>query len=94
VTATHGDVVREVAERVALWNEVRSDDFQDQVARLVDHARESFRDARGELPRAGADALYDALVSLALVADSAPITVRDACARALEAAEESRTARR
>lgn len=81
--------VREVAERVALWNEVRTDDFQDRVVRLVNEAREQFRDGvEGELPAAGADPLYDALIDVASEADSSPIGVRDACGRAFEAADE------
>ncbi len=85
------EVVRRVAEQVALWNEVRTDDFQDRVVRLVNGAREDFRDSLGELPRAGADALFDALMTMAIVAESSPIAVRDACARALELAIESTT---
>ena len=79
-------VLADVAERVALWNEFRTDDFQDRVLRLVHDARESWR-SRGELPRAGADNQYDALMSIAVVADSSPIAVRDACADALHESE-------
>jgi hypothetical protein len=80
-------VLAEVAERVALANEFRTDDFQDNVVRLVNEARESWRDRHGELPQRGADAAFDALMELAEMADSSPIAVRDAAARALLAAE-------
>ncbi len=84
--------VREVAERVALWNEVRTDDFQDRVVRLVNDAREQFRNgSESEVPGAGEDPLYDALTDIAAEADSSPIGVRDACARAFEAADEVMT---
>ena len=90
---SRGEVVRRVAESVALWNEVRTDDFQDRVVRLVNDAREHFRDGGGELPRPGADALFDSLVTMAVVAESSPITVRDACARALREAQQSSPSR-
>ena len=80
-------VLADVAERVALWNEFRTDDFQDRVARLVHDARESWR-VRGELPRPNADPMFDALLRVAEAADSSPITVRDACADALRESEE------
>ena len=69
---------------MALWNEFRTDDFQDRVVRLVNDARESWR-IDGELPRE--DPLLDALLSIAEVADSSPTAVRDACAEALRASE-------
>ena len=87
--ASRADTVRDVAERVALWNEVRTDDFQDQVVRLVNDARERFRGGpKRELPARGDDELLDSLFEIADVADASPITVRDACARALEVADE------
>jgi hypothetical protein len=82
------EIVDEVAERVALLNEFRTDDFQDEVVRLVSHARELWRDSGGELPRRGADPLLDALNTIADVADSSPIAVRDACAAAMRRAGE------
>ena len=82
------EAVRDVAECVSLWNEVRTDDFQDHVIRLVNSTREHLRDADGELPRRGTDPLDDALMGIADVADASPLAVRDACARVLEAAEE------
>lgn len=81
------EVLADVAERVALWNEFRTDDFQDRVARLVNGAREHWR-VRGELPAPGADPLFDALLRLAEVADSSPTAVRDACADALRESEQ------
>lgn len=80
------EVLADVAERVALWNEFRTDDFQDRVARLVHDAREHWR-VRGELPRPGTDAMFDTLLLIAEVADSSPIAVRDACAEALHESE-------
>ena len=80
-------ILAQVAEQVSLWNEFRTDDFQDRVVRLVHSARESWRMKGGELPRIGADPSFDALVGIADVADSSPITVRDACAAALRQAE-------
>ena len=82
----HSDVLADVARRVALLNEFRTDDFQDRVVRMVNDARDNWR-KNGELPRFGTDAAYDALVSIASVADSSPIAVRDACAAALDASE-------
>ena len=81
------DVLASVAERVALSNEFRTDDFQDRVAHLVSDAREHWR-VRGELPAPGADPMFDALLSLVEVADSSPTAVRDACADALRESEE------
>jgi hypothetical protein len=80
-------VLADVAERVALWNEFRTDDFQDRVVRLVNDAREAWR-VRGELPAYGDDAMFDTLMSIAEVADSAPTAVRDACADALRESDE------
>jgi len=80
-------VLADVAERVALWNEFRTDDFQDNVVRLVNDARENWRDRHGELPRRGQDESFDALMDLADMADGSPIAVRDSAARALLAAE-------
>lgn len=77
-------VLADVAERVALLNEFRTDDFQDRVVRLVNDARESWR-VHGDLP--DHDPMLDALLGIATVADSSPITVRDACAEALRASE-------
>ena len=91
-TAQRAEVLAEVAERVALRNEFRSDVFQDDVVRMVNGAREQWRDARGELPGYGADALFDALRRLAEESDSSPIAVRDACAAAFRAAEHARLA--
>jgi len=89
MAGSRADTVRDVAERVALWNEVRTDDFQDQVVRLVNDARERFRGgAKRELPARGDDELLDSLFEIADVADASPITVRDACAHALEVADE------
>ena len=48
-------MLRDVAERVSLWNEFRTDDFQDAVAKLVFGARELWRQGDGELPRRGTD---------------------------------------
>lgn len=79
----------ETAERIALRNEFRSDDFQDQVVRFVADAREHWRDDNGELPPRGADPLLDALQAMADVSDSSPVAVRDACAEALRAAEDA-----
>lgn len=86
-------VLAEVAERVALWNEFRTDDFQDNVVRLVNGARERWRDKDGELPRPGTDPLFDALMGLAEAADGSPLAVRDAAARALAVAEDLRVTR-
>jgi len=89
MAGSRADTVRDVAERVALWNEVRTDDFQDQVVRLVNDAREQFRGGpKRELPARGDDELLDSLFEIADVADASPITVRDACAHALEVADE------
>jgi len=82
----HAEVLADVAERVALSNEFRTDDFQDRVAHLVNDAREHWR-VRGELPARGDDAMFDALLSIAEVADSSPIAVRDACGDALHESE-------
>ncbi len=90
--AERARVLADVAERVALINEFRSDNFQDGVARLVNEARERWRDAHGDLPRWGSDPTFDALNGLAEAADSSPIAVRDAAARALEVAEGVRVA--
>jgi hypothetical protein len=88
------DVVAGVAEHAALLNEFRTDAFQDEVVRLVNNARELWRDAGGELPRRGADPLLDALNTIADVADSSPIAVRDACADAMRrAGEDAKVAR-
>jgi hypothetical protein len=87
------DALADVAECVALWNEFRTDDFQDNVVRQVNDARERWRGDDGELPRRGSDPLFDALMGMADAADSSPVVVRDACAEALRAAEELRTAR-
>ncbi len=86
-TEKRRQTLAEVAERVALWNEFRTDDFQDNVVRLVNDVREQWRDRHGELPRRGADEAFDALMDLAEMADSSPIAVRDSAARALLAAE-------
>ncbi len=86
-------LLADVAERVALLNEFRTDDFQDLVVRLVKDAREHWRDDRGELPPLGCDPLFDALVAIADESDSSPTGVRDACARALSAAVEALGAR-
>jgi hypothetical protein len=85
-------VLGQVAERVALWNEFRTDDFRDHVAHLVSNAREHWRE-RDELPPRGADRLFDALMHVADIADSSPIAVRDACAEAMRAAEDATVAR-
>jgi hypothetical protein len=86
------DTLATVAERVALWNEFRTDGFQDTVVRQVNSARERWRGDDGELPRRGRDPMFDALLGLADAADSSPLAVRDACAEALRVAEELRTA--
>ena len=51
--AQRAQILADVAERVALWNEFRTDDFQDRVVRLVNSEREHWRSDRGELPRIG-----------------------------------------
>jgi hypothetical protein len=86
-------VLRDVAERVSAWNEVRTDDFQDAVAKLVFGARELWRGGDGELPRRGADAGFDALTDLVGAADSSPTAVRDATARVLRAADGAKATR-
>ena len=90
--AERSRTLSEVAERVALLNEFRTDDFQDEVVRIVQDARESWRDG-DDLPRRGSDATYDALMGLADAADGSPIAVRDVCAAAFRVAEDSRVAR-
>lgn len=75
-----------VAERVALLNEFRTDDFQDRVVRLVNDARESWR-SDGDLPRRGQDTTFDSLLRMAEAADGPPLAVRDACAEALRESE-------
>ena len=87
------DALTQVAESVALLNEFRTDDFQDSVVHQVNDARERWRGDDGELPRRGGDPVFDALMGMADAADSSPVAVRDACAEALRAAEELRTAR-
>ena len=81
-------VLAETAECVALWNEFRSDNFQDSVVRLVNGAREHWRGRGGELPKRGSDEMFDALMGLADESDASPIAVRDVCAEAFRAAEE------
>ena len=88
-TRQRADVLAEIAERVALRNEFRTDTFQDDVMRMVNAAREQWREEGGELPGYGVDRLFDALRRLAEEADSSPIAMRDACAAALRAAEEA-----
>jgi hypothetical protein len=90
---TRSDVLAEVAERIALWNEFRTDDFQDRVVRAVNSAREHWRDERGELPPRGTDPMFDALMGMADEADASPIAVRDTCAAAMRVAESARAAR-
>ena len=86
---SRADRVHDLAERVALWNEVRTDDFQDQVVRLVNDAREVFRGGpENDVPKRGVDPLLDVLYEIADSADASPIAVRDACAHALEVAED------
>lgn len=85
-------ILADVAERVALLNEFRTDDFQDQVVRLVSDARESWRKDQ-ELPARGADPMLDALLAMGDMADSSPIAVRDACAAAFAAAGDARVTR-
>ena len=80
-------LLAEAAERVALLNEFRSDNFQDSVVRLVNDARESWRGRDGELPRRGSDPMFDALMGLSDESDASPIAVRDVCAEAFRAAE-------
>jgi hypothetical protein len=82
-------VLAQAAERVALLNEFRSDNFQDSVARLVNDARESWRGRDGDLPKRGADPMFDALMGLADQSDASPLAVRDVCAEALRAAEDA-----
>jgi hypothetical protein len=82
-------VLAEAAERVALWNEFRTDDFQDSVNRVVNEARQSWRGRDGELPKRGTDPMFDALMGLADECDASPIAVRDVCAVALRAAEDA-----
>jgi hypothetical protein len=82
-------LLADAAERVALWNEFRSDDFQDRVVRLVNDARESWRGRDGDLPKRGSDPMFDALMGLADECDASPIAVRDVCAEAFRAAEEA-----
>jgi hypothetical protein len=82
-------VLAEVAERVALWNEFRSDIFQGSVVRLVNDARENWRGGNGDLPKRGSDAMFDALMGLADECDASPTAVRDVCAQALRAAEDA-----
>jgi len=91
-TRERAQVLADVAERVALWNEFRTDDFQDRVVRLVSSAREHWR-TEGELPRSGRDEMFDALLGMADNADGSMVTVRDACAEALRAAEVATLAR-
>ncbi len=79
-------VLAEAAERVALLNEFRSDNFQNSVVRLVNDARESWRGGNGDLPKRGSDAMFDALMGLADECDASPIAVRDVCAEAFRAA--------
>ena len=86
-------VLRDVAERVSAWNEFRTDDFQDAVAKLVYGARELWRDGDGELPRRGADSGFDSLMDLVVAADSSPTAVRDAATRVLRAAEGAKSSR-
>ena len=92
-TKEKADALAEVAERVALWNEFRTDNFQDNVVRRVHEARELWRREDGNLPRRGSEPLFDALLGLADMADASPTAVRDVCAEALRAAEGVRTAR-
>lgn len=91
--AVRTQLLADVAARVALLNEFRTDDFQDVVVRLVREAREHWRDERGELPPVGLDPLYDALRDIEDEADASPLAVRDACARALAAAERGQPTR-
>ena len=79
-------VLADAAERVALWNEFRSDNFQDSVVRLVNDARENWRAGNGDLTKRGSDAMFDALMGLADECDASPIAVRDVCAEAFRAA--------
>ena len=81
-------VLADAAERVALWNEFRSDNFQDSVVRLVNDARENWRSSGGDLPKRGSDPMFDALLGLADEAEASPIAVRDVCAEAFRAAED------
>ena len=82
-------VLADAAERVALWNEFRSDNFQDSVVRLVNDARENWRGGGGDLPKRGSDPMFDALLGLADEAEASPIAVRDVCAEAFRAAADA-----
>ena len=92
-TKDKADALTEVAERVALWNEFRTDNFQDNVVRRVNEARELWRGEDGDLPRRGSDSLFDALLGMADMADASPTAVRDACAEGLRAAAGARSGR-
>lgn len=92
VANERAEVLAEVAERVALWNEFRTDDFEDLVVRLVSDAREHWR-TDGELPAPGRDRMLDALLGIAESAGGSPLSVRDACGRALRVAEVASLAR-
>lgn len=87
------EVLAAVAERIALWNEFRTDDFQDRVVREVNTARQHWRQPDGGLPARGTDPGFDALLAMAEMADGSPLTMRDACAEAMREVEHSTVTR-
>ncbi len=74
------------AERIAEWNIERGDDIQDRAMGEIHLATDAFRDAEGDLPAAGADPAFDALMRLRSDLDASPAAVSRACDRALEIA--------
>lgn len=71
----------DVVRKVRAWNDSREPTFRDLATRVIDDARESFRDGpEGELPAPGEDPRFDALLRLARVVDASPQAVLAALA--------------
>jgi len=81
---TREGVARAFAAHVVVLNDERTANYRVAATRAFEEAKERFRRDDGELPKVGADPVFDKMLEIVAELESSPEALRAACEKILQ----------